>query len=610
MIRYSFIVGLLFAFSSCTINGKHDLASDNSAQIESKIDSIIALMTVEEKIGQMTQIDQQFLDTIQDIADYGIGSLLSGGGSHPDTNHFEAWTDLYDEYQRVALSSRLGIPLIYGIDAVHGHNNVHGATIFPHNVGLGCANDYEVCRKVSEATAVEVAATGINWNFSPCIAIAEDERWGRHYEGYSEDVEIVTNMGVASIEGYQTKTLGSSNISVVACAKHFIGDGATEWGTGMDNQPDKIDRGNALISDSLIRAKYLPPYIAAIEAGVGTVMASFNSINGLKCHANGYLFNDLLKGELGFDGFVISDWQGIDEIPGDYKSDIINSVNAGVDMIMVPGAVIWGGEHYKTFISLFKESFDEGLITEERIDDAVRRILRIKFRSGLMENPMADRSLLEKAGSEEHRAIAREAVQKSQVLLKNDNMLPLAKDKNYLVCGSGADDIGKQCGGWTIEWQGALGDITEGTTIWEGISEQASATLSADGKTDGSFDAAVVVIGENPYTEMEGDSDTLYLSKEDKQTIANVEALNIPYTVVLITGRPLIVTEEIEAADAFMVAWLPGTEGDGVSDVLFGDVAPSGKLSFSWPKDMDNVPVNFGDEDYDPLFKPGYGLTY
>jgi beta-glucosidase len=610
MIRYSFIVGLLFAFSSCSINGKHDLTSDNSAQIESKIDSIIALMTVEEKIGQMTQIDQQFLDTIQDIADYGIGSLLSGGGSHPDTNHFEAWTDLYDEYQRVALSSRLGIPLIYGIDAVHGHNNVHGATIFPHNVGLGCANDYEVCRKVSEATAVEVAATGINWNFSPCIAIAEDERWGRHYEGYSEDVEIVTNMGVASIEGYQTKTLGSSNISVVACAKHFIGDGATEWGTGMDNQPDKIDRGNALISDSLIRAKYLPPYIAAIEAGVGTVMASFNSINGLKCHANGYLFNDLLKGELGFDGFVISDWQGIDEIPGDYKSDIINSVNAGVDMIMVPGAVIWGGEHYKTFISLFKESFDEGLITEERIDDAVRRILRIKFRSGLMENPMADRSLLEKAGSEEHRAIARKAVQKSQVLLKNDNMLPLAKDKNYLVCGSGADDIGKQCGGWTIEWQGALGDITEGTTIWEGISEQASATLSADGKTDGSFDAAVVVIGENPYTEMEGDSDTLYLSKEDKQTIANVEALNIPYTVVLITGRPLIVTEEIEAADAFMVAWLPGTEGDGVSDVLFGDVAPSGKLSFSWPKDMDNVPVNFGDEDYNPLFKLGYGLTY
>ncbi|MDC3029959.1 glycoside hydrolase family 3 C-terminal domain-containing protein [Flavobacteriales bacterium] len=610
MIKYSIITTLCIALVSCTINGKHDLLSSETPNYEAKIDSIIALMTIEEKIGQMTQVDQQFLDTIQDIADFSIGSLLSGGGSNPDTNFFDSWTDMYDNFQKVALTSRLGIPLIYGIDAVHGHNNVYGATIFPHNVGLGCANDYELTKKVSEATAVEVAATGINWNFSPCIAIPEDERWGRHYEGYSEDPEIVTNMGVASIEGYQTKTLGSSNISIVACAKHLVGDGATEWGTGMNNQPDKIDRGNALISDSLIRAKYLPPYIAAIEAGVGTVMASFNSIYGLKCHANGYLFNDLLKRELGFDGFVISDWQGIDEIPGDYKSDIILSINAGIDMVMVPGAVKWGGQHYKTFISLFKEAYDEGLISEERINDAVRRILRIKFRSGLMHNPMADRSLLEKAGGAEHRAIAREAVQKSLVLLKNKEMLPLAKDKNYLVCGSGADDVGKQCGGWTIEWQGKLGDITPGTTILEGISEQASATFSTNGLTGSSFDGAIVVVGEDPYTEMEGDSDSLYLSDIDKQTIANVKALNIPYTVVLITGRPLIVTEEIEAADAFVVAWLPGTEGNGVSDVLFGDVPPTGKLSFSWPKSMANVPVNYDDEDYNPLFKLGYGLTY
>ncbi|MFL2569915.1 MAG: glycoside hydrolase family 3 protein [Flavobacteriales bacterium] len=610
MIKYSFIATLCITLVSCTINSKHDSLTSEPVNYEVKIDSILALMTIEEKIGQMTQVDQQFLDTIQDIADLSIGSLLSGGGSNPDTNFFDSWTDMYDNFQEVALTSRLGIPLIYGIDAVHGHNNVYGATIFPHNVGLGCANDYELTRKVSEATAVEVAATGINWNFSPCIAIPEDERWGRHYEGYSEHPEIVTNMGVASIEGYQTKALGSSNISIVACAKHLVGDGATEWGTGMDNQPDKIDRGNALISDSLIRAKYLPPYIAAIEAGVGTVMASFNSIYGLKCHANGYLFNDLLKDELGFDGFVISDWQGIDEIPGDYKSDIILSINAGIDMVMVPGAVKWGGQHYKTFISLFKEAYDEGLISEERINDAVRRILRIKFRSGLMNNPMADRSLLKKAGGAEHRAIAREAVQKSLVLLKNNETLPLAKDKNYLVCGSGADDIGKQCGGWTIEWQGKLGDITPGTTILEGISEQASVTFSTNGLTDGAFDGAIVVVGEDPYTEMEGDSDSLYLSDIDKQTIANVQALNIPYTVVLITGRPLIVTEEIEASDAFMVAWLPGTEGDGVSDVLFGDVAPTGKLSFSWPKSMANVPVNYDDEDYNPLFKLGYGLTY
>lgn len=610
MIRYSFIVGLLIAFSSCSINGNHDTGVEENAQIESKVDSILALMTIEEKIGQMTQIDQNFLVDISDISTYGIGSLLSGGGSTPDTNEVSAWLNMYNEYQAEALNSRLGIPLIYGIDAVHGHNNVYGATIFPHNVNLGCANDYELTRRVAEATAIEVAATGINWDFSPCIAIPQDERWGRHYEGFSEDGSIVSNLGVASIEGYQTKKLGSSNISILACAKHFIADGATEWGTGMDNQADKIDRGNALLSDSVIRAKYLPPYIDAIEAGVGTVMASFNSINGLKCHANGYLFNDLLKEELGFDGFVISDWRGIDEIPGDFKSDIIISINAGIDMVMVPGDTIWGGEHYMTFLKLFKESFDEGLIPIERIDDAVRRILRIKYRTGLMDNPMADNSLLDKVGSEEHRAIAREAVQKSQVLLKNDNMLPLAKDKNYLVCGSGADDIGKQCGGWTIEWQGGLGDITKGTTIWEGISEQAKATLSADGTTEESFDAAIVVIGEDPYTEMEGDSETLYLSDVDKQTIANVQALNIPYTIVLITGRPLIVTEEIEAANAFMVAWLPGTEGDGVSDVLFGDVSPSGKLSFSWPKDMDNVPVNFDDDDYNPLYKIGYGLSY
>jgi len=610
MIKYIFFIAGIVSLASCTINNKNKLFVKDQSNYEAKIDSILAIMTIDEKIGQMTQVDQQFLDTIQDIADYALGSLLSGGGSNPDTNHFEAWTNMYDKYQEVALSSRLGIPLIYGIDAVHGHNNVYGATIFPHNVGLGCANDYELTRKVSEATAYEVAATGINWNFSPCIAIPEDERWGRHYEGYSEDPTIVTKMGVASIEGYQTKSLGSSNISIVACAKHLVGDGATEWGTGMGGKPDKIDRGNALLSDSLIRAKYLPPYISAIEAGVGTIMASFNSINGLKCHANGYLFNELLKDELGFDGFVISDWQGIDEIPGDYKSDIILSINAGIDMIMVPGAVAYGGEHYKTFISLFKEAYNEGLISDERINDAVRRILRIKYRSGLIDKPMADRSLLEKVGGAEHRAIAREAVQKSLVVLKNDNMLPLSKKDNYLVCGSGANDIGKQCGGWTIEWQGSLGNITLGTTLFEGISEQASATLIGDGQTNSSFDAAIVVVGENPYTEMQGDSDSLFLSSKDKQTIANVKSLNIPYTIVLITGRPLIVTDEIEDADAFVVAWLPGTEGNGVSDVLFGDVSPSGKLSFSWPVDMANVPVNFDDEDYNPLFKLGYGLTY
>ena len=597
------VLSVLFAslLFSCSGNRYNEVDSN-----ESKIDSIIALMTIEEKIGQMTQIDQQFLDTIIDLADYGIGSLLSGGGSNPDTNHFEGWADMYDQYQKVALTSRLGIPLIYGVDAVHGHNNVLGATMFPHNVGLGCANDYELCRKVSEATAIEVAATGINWNFSPCIAIPQDEKWGRHYEGYSEHVDIVSDMGEASIIGYQTADLGSVNHSVVACAKHFIADGATIWGTGMGNKANKIDRGNAPISDSLIRAKYLPPYQRAIDAGVGTVMASFNSINDLKCHANGYLFNDLLKGEMGFDGFVISDWQGIDEIPGDYKSDIINSINAGLDMIMVPGAVKGGGEHYKTFLSLFKEAVDEGLISEERLNDAVRRILRIKYRSGLMDNPMTDRSLLDKAGSAEHKAIAREAVQKSLVLLKNDGLLPLNDSLTYYVTGSGADNIGKQCGGWTIEWQGGLGNITTGTSIIDGVEEFASTNRTSENQD---YNAAIIVVGEDPYTEMKGDSDELFLSDKDIESIEEVKKMEIPYVVVLITGRPLIVNDIIDNSNAFLVAWLPGTEGGGVADILFGKENLSGKLSFSWPKRMEDIPCNY-DNNCEPLYPLGYGLTY
>jgi beta-glucosidase len=601
MKNTTFTLALFTLFFACS-----PVKQETANNIEDKIDSIISLMTIEEKIGQMTQIDQQFLDTIQDISDYAIGSLLSGGGSNPDTNHFKGWADMYDKYQKVALTSRLGIPLIYGVDAVHGHNNVLGATIFPHNVGLGCANDYDLCRKVSEVTAIEVAATGINWNFSPCIAIPQDERWGRHYEGYSENVDIVSEMGEASIIGYQTAELGSVNHSIVACAKHFIADGATIWGTGMGNQSDKIDRGNAPISDSLIRAKYLPPYQKALDAGVGTVMASFNSINDLKCHANGYLFNDLLKGEMGFDGFVISDWQGIDEIPGDYKSDIVKSVNAGLDMIMVPGAVKGGGKHYKTFLRLFKESVNEGLISEERIDDAVRRILRIKFRSGLMDNPMTDRALLEKVGSDEHKAVAREAVQKSLVLLKNDGTLPLNSSKNYYVTGSGSDDIGKQCGGWTIKWQGGLGNITTGTSIIDGIEEYATTNRNNKNKN---FDAAIVVVGEDPYTEMKGDSDQLYLSEKDKEKIDEVKKMNIPYVVVLITGRPLIINETIDNSNAFLVAWLPGTEGGGVADILFGEKNLQGKLSFSWPKSIKDIPCNY-DNNCNPLFPLGFGLAY
>ena len=314
----------------------------------------------------------------------------------------------------------------------------------------------------------------------------------------------------------------------------------------------------------------------------------------------------MLKKELGFDGFVISDWQGIDEIPGDYKSDIVKSVNAGLDMIMVPSAVKGGGEHYKTFLRLFKEAVEEGLISEERLDDAVKRILRIKFRSGIMDNPMTDRTLLEKVGSDEHKAIAREAVQKSVVLLKNDGILPLSSLKNYYVTGSGSDDIGKQCGGWTIKWQGGLGNITSGTSIIDGIEEYATTNRNNEIKK---YDAAIVVVGEDPYTEMKGDSNQLYLSEKDKETIDEVKKMNIPYVVVLITGRPLIVNETIDNSNAFLVAWLPGTEAGGVADILFGKKNLKGKLSFSWPKSMEDIPCNY-DNNCDPLFPLGFGLTY
>ena len=595
----------ILILTSFIINFSCDFQKNNQiteSEISSRADKILNTMTLEEKVGQMTQIDQRFLDTITDLSTYHIGSLLSGGGSHPDVNEPQAWLDMYNKYQSEALKSRLAIPLVYGIDAVHGHNNVYGATIFPHNIGLGATNNSDLIYKVSEITSKEVAATGIDWTFAPCLSSPEDYRWGRTYEGFSSDPSLVANLGSAAVSGYQS-VANMNGKKVIACAKHFVGDGNTEFGTGMNGL---VDRGNTVLSIDELKEKLLPKYQQAIDADVQTIMASYNSWNGVKCHGSKELLTDILKDEMGFEGFVISDWQGIDEIPGDYKSDIINSVNAGIDMIMVPGAVIWGGEHYKTFLSLFKEAVDEGLITEERLNDAVRRILRIKYRSGLMNNPMSDRTLIEKAGSIEHKDLAREAVQKSLVLLKNDGLLPLDESKTYFVTGSGADDIGKQCGGWTIQWQGGLGDITPGTSIIEGVEEFASTNRTSENQK---FDAAIVVVGEDPYTEMEGDSDKLFLSEKDKKSIEDVKKMGVPYVVVLITGRPLIVNETIDDSNAFLVAWLPGTEGGGVADILFGKENLTGTLSFSWPKSMEDIPCNY-DNDCDALFPLGFGLTY
>jgi beta-glucosidase len=578
--------------------------------IDKQVANLLEKMTLDEKIGQMTQVDRRFLNP-QDIIDFGIGSILSGGGSVPEDNSIEGWANMYDSYQELAQKTRLKIPLIYGIDAVHGHNNVKGATIFPHNIGLGCTFDKKLVYKVADITAREVAATGIDWNFAPCLAIPQDERWGRYYEGYSEDPNVVADLGAATIKGYQNK-LGKKH-SIAACAKHFIGDGSTIWGTGDNDY--KIDRGNAVISDEELYNKHLIPYKKAIENGVLTVMASFNSYNGLKCHASGYLFNELLKQELGFEGFVISDWRGIDEIPGDYKSDIITSINAGIDMVMVPGDVIWGGQDYHEFLRLFKESVLEGSISEERINDAVSRILKVKYMMGLFDNHYADRSYIDDFGSSKHRIVAREAVKKSIVLLKNEGVLPLSKDVKHIhVAGLGANDIGMQCGGWTMEWQGKLGDITDGTTILEGIkssvSDDSKVTYDINGQNGQNADVGIIVIGEKPYAEGVGDRENLNLSEEDIATLKNMQKYNYPLIVIMLSGRPLMISDQINNWDAFLAAWLPGTEGDGVSDILFGDYNPTGKLSFSWPNLMSQIPHDYQDKKNPPLFDYKYGLNY
>ena len=602
MKKYIVFLWSLFLISISCNNQSNSKLSEN--QINKKVDEIIEMMNIDEKIGQMTQIDQRFLDTITDISTYSIGSLLSGGGSHPDVNEPQAWLDMYNKYQSESLKSRLQIPLIYGIDAVHGHNNVYGATIFPQNIGLGATNNPELIYKISEATSIEVAATGIDWTFSPCLSSPEDYRWGRTYEGFSSDPKRVEKLGEAAVMGYQNAKT-SSGKSVVACAKHFIGDGNTEFGTGMRGL---VDRGNTEMNLEELKLKLIPKYQAAVDANVQTVMASYNSWNGVKCHGSKELLTDILKVEMGFKGFVISDWQGIDEIPGDYKSDIITSINAGIDMVMVSGQA----QPYKKFMRLLKESVEEGSISMERIDDAVQRILKVKLRSGLFESPLVENNSLNTIGSDNHRKIARQAVRESVVLLKNENIIPISKNINKLiVSGRGADNLGMQCGGWTIDWQGGQGDITIGTTILDGIKNAVSKDTNilysenALDLEDSDGDLAIVVIGEDPYTEFFGDKENLDLMDEDLNTIKNLKNKGYKVLVLLISGRPMNISDHIENWDAFAAIWLPGSEGDGVSDILFGDYESTGTLSYPWPintEDGANALAN------NLLFKIGFGL--
>lgn len=577
---------------------------------------LLAKMTLDEKIGQMTQAEQDTLQNVEDIEKYFLGSVFSGGGSDPKSgNSLQAWTDMYDGYQRHALKTRLAIPLLYGVDAVHGHHNVLGAVIFPHNIGLGCTRNPRLIENAARITAEEVRATGINWAFAPCVTVVRDERWGRTYEGFGETPELARTLGEAAVRGLQRNDLNNP-LSILACAKHYIGDGGTSIGTASFLNPNGkrlLDQGDTRLTEGQLREIHMEGYVSTVKAGVGSIMPSFNSWNGVKCSGSKRLLTEILKQELGFAGFLISDYNAIDQITKDYKSAIEISINAGMDMAMV-------SREYREFFTLLRELVNEGRVPMSRIDDAVTRILRVKLAMGLMDkgrSPLADRKLQATFGSLAHRQVARECVRQSLVLLKNEKKtLPLSKGVARIhVAGKNADDLGNQCGGWTIDWQGKSGDVMPGGTtvlkaIQNSVSKATKVTFSKDGSGASAANVGIVVIGETPYAEGMGDRDDLSLGAEDVAAVENMKAAGIPVVIVLISGRPLIINDILNKCNAFVAAWLPGTEGQGVADVLFGDYKPTGRLSCSWPRDMAQIPINVGDANYDPLFKYGFGLSY
>lgn len=588
---------------------------DPALDIESRVEDLLARMTLVEKIGQMTLIENNSI-TSQSVTGFFIGGILSGGGGYPTPNTAEAWAQMVDTFQQAALSTRLGIPLIYGVDAVHGHNNVYGATIFPHNIGLGAANNPDLMRQIGEITAREMMATGIYWNYAPMVAVPQDIRWGRTYEGFGEDTALVDPLANAYLLGLQGDP--GDPLRVLATPKHYIGDGGTTWGT---SERGNIDRGDTRVDEATLRRRDLPPYITAIQNGALSIMVSFSSWNGVPMHSHDYLINDVLKGELSFEGFVVSDWGGVDLITDDYYDAVVMAINAGVDMNMVP-------QNYPLYMETLNAAIENGDIPLARIDDAVRRILRVKFAMGLFEHPFSDPALLDTVGSEAHRAVARQAVSESLVLLRNENQaLPIPHDAGVIfVAGQGADDIGLQSGGWTIEWRGGLGAITPGTTILDGIEATVSPGTEVHFNPLGRFnritdangnpiiaDVGIVVIAEFPYAEWHGDNAFLDIDPADVAIIERMRERSERLIVILLSGRPMIISDFLLTTDAFVAAWLPGTEGQGIANVLFGDQPFVGRLPYTWPRTIEQIPFDFGSLPQEgcaaPLFPFGYGLT-
>jgi len=592
--------------------------------IEEKVNALLKTMTIEQKVAQMIQPEIRDI-TVEDMRRYGFGSYLNGGGAFPNGNKHSTpqdWIALAEKMYQASIDNSLdgtSIPTMWGTDAVHGHNNVIGATLFPHNIGLGAANNSALVEQIAKITATEVMVTGIDWVFAPTVATVRDDRWGRTYEGYSEDPEIVKRYAGAVVKGLQ----GSANDNflgddrVISTVKHFLGDGGTLNGDDQgDNQSTEHD----------LYKIHAQGYVSGLAAGAQSVMASFNSWHGEKIHGNKYLLTTVLKEKMGFDGFVVGDWNGHGQVKGCTNESCPQAINAGLDIFMVPT------DAWKPLMLNTIEQAQRGDIAMSRIDDAVKRILRVKFRAGLFEKPSPEKRLFsgrtELIGSEKHRKVAQQAVRESLVLLKNkDNLLPLSPKLNILVAGDGAHNVGKQSGGWSITWQGTgnkNSDFPGGTSIYDGIAKQVSqaggkTTLSIDGSFKDKPDVAVVVFGEEPYAEGQGDIEHLSFQQVDKASLAlltHFKQQNIPVVSLFISGRPMWVNAELNASDAFVAIWLPGSEGEGVADVILVNNKEeaqydfTGKLSFSWPNTATQTRVNRYDEDYAPLFPYGYGLTY
>ncbi len=583
------------------------------AKIEKRIDGLLKEMTVEEKVGQVVQPEWKSISPAE-AAQYHIGTIENGGGAVPGGNKHSSvrdWVNLIEPYYDASVDparNRVIIPVIWASDAVHGHNNVYGATLFPHNIGLGAAHDPDLLRRIGEVTAAEMRSTGMDWSFSPTIAVARDDRWGRTYESYSEDPKIVARYAaaiVAGLEGSGSTFLDKDH--VISTAKHFLGDGSTDGGR---------DQGGSLVSEADLIRLHAAGYTQAIEAGTQSIMASYNSWHGVKMHANKALLTDVLKGRMGFDGFVIGDWNAHGQIPGCTKSDCAQAFNAGIDIFNAP-------QDWKALCANLVREVKAGTIPMARLDDAVRRILRVKMRMGVFDEPAPDKrpNTFLPIGTPSHRAVARQAVRESLVLLKNDGVLPIKPNATVLITGDGAENIAMQAGGWTLSWQGAdngPNDFPGATSIYQGLKAELDATggqalFSPDGILAQKADVAIVVFGETPYAEFEGDQSDVALhhdNVESLEMLKKLRAQGIPVVAVMLSGRPLYINPQINAADAFVEAWLPGSEGEGVADVLTGKYDFTGKLSFSWPKRPDQTPLNVGDAAYDPQFDYGFGLSY